>query len=73
MKCQIITIRPKGETAGSETHFCRAHDWSILRATVEPGYLCPLGRIEAARDVALGEIEQTAKNIREQGYLERKG
>jgi hypothetical protein len=52
MRCEIVEI--------PGAHWCKTHEWIILHA-VTPGYLCPIGRIERARDAALKKIEEAVR------------
>ena len=51
MRCEIVPYAGKDQST-FPIFRCTTHDWTILHA-IEPGYACPIGRIEQARDDAL--------------------
>jgi hypothetical protein len=58
MKCSIksfvIAAHPFGQ--GEATSICETHHWQFGNLPVGPDTVCPIGRIEEARDNAIEEI-----------------
>ena len=62
MICNIETYHISLEPFGTAkaVHKCTTHDW-VVEYPVSPGYLCPIGRIEEARDKAIAAIEEAGR------------
>jgi hypothetical protein len=46
----------------NSTFRCTTHDWTILHA-IEPGYSCPIGRIENRADQAINNLSAETKAV----------
>ena len=61
MKCVIesyaVSVEPYG--SAKTMSMCRTHNWALdLSYPINTEYLCPIGRIEEARDAALEAIKK---------------
>lgn len=66
-RCSIIcfAVAPHGGGAGSSVgYMCETHDWTMEYSVSTIYSMCPIGRIEEARDEALEWIRQERLNIK---------
>jgi hypothetical protein len=67
MICVIVstvTTEPGGYSRGvaHAVNVCTTHNWHLGSGPTSEGFLCPIGRIEEARDLAIAAIQQEAAN-----------
>lgn len=76
MTCNIVSTaisEPGGYFRGGTQvgHICISHNWDFHTTPVYEGELCPIGRIEQARDDAIAAIEAIARKERQNATSNR--